>query len=393
MAFCRGRDRRSLSSVRCARLPQFCCRSRDFWMIGLVVLLSAAAGSKPVEASPARRLQVPRDAFLPSMETLTQPINPEESLSQGNVEVSVNSVESSKELSLAVEETHRSAVVNEETLVNTAVDRGLPAIAAVDGEVPTSTAVDNTVEAFHLEEETTAAPADGSIPLLSSETSSQEHLEGIASSDVTVEGTSDLTPAAKSKIFAEVARDASADPEASQSAVANSPDSLDTTGEAALTPELADGATVSVQKGESSAGAIQEELQDQDLSANNLQISTSYNGPFDEDAFTLAEAEDVEEWGEFLVDEKIAEEFLGKNWRQHYDDISAEFLLSEDANRAELAGVNTPQEGTGSGEGTDVNSLGEAGSNEDVGRPGERVTRRALLRFRDRLSGGSEGGK
>lgn len=129
----------------------------------------------------------------------------------------------------------------------------------------------------------------------------------------------------------------------------------------------------------------------QESSGGAFQVDTSYDGPFDEDAFTLAEAEDGEEWGEFLVDEKIAEEFLGKNWRQHYDDISAEFLLSEDVNGAESAGVNTLEEGSGDVDRTGVNGLEGAGGKEEVGRAGERISRRALLRVRDRLREGRKG--
>jgi hypothetical protein len=76
-----------------------------------------------------------------------------------------------------------------------------------------------------------------------------------------------------------------------------------------------------------------------------FEIETAYDGPFHEDAFTLAEGdlEDVDEWGEFLIDEEIGREYLGKAWQQ-VDDIGTEFLLSEEGKAASAARENAPEE-------------------------------------------------
>lgn len=249
-------------------------------MTALMILLSGVA---LVDASPARRLQVPKNAFLdgrPSTESATQPINLEEGVEDG-----VNGVESSTGQSrLVVEEMLASPGANKELpavaavaidgelLTNTAVDGDLPADSAVDGELSTSTAVGDKVEASHPQVEMTAALADGSSPLLPLETASQQGLKEMASSEPTAGGVKEMTPAdnvqslvrkTEYKTSIEVTTDESSVPKASQAAIMTSTESLDTAGEAALPLELPDGARVSVQKGDSSASAIQEERQDQ----------------------------------------------------------------------------------------------------------------------------------
>jgi hypothetical protein len=83
----------------------------------------------------------------------------------------------------------------------------------------------------------------------------------------------------------------------------------------------------------------------EEQSPAGFEIDTAYDGPFHEDAFTLAEGdlEDVQEWGEFLIDEEIGREYLGKAWQQ-VDEIGTEFLLSDEAKASSEAGENGPKE-------------------------------------------------